>query len=103
MCVTIFVLVRVDPQSGNLQMISSYYYKGDCNDQDVQGELKDRYVNIISNPQKFPAPFCLLNQHCKVENVQVFCGPVDASRRRRRRRGTTEMEVNVSQKVFSSF
>jgi hypothetical protein len=75
-------------------MASTYYFKGDCNDKEVQAELKERYMEVVSDPMAFPLSFCKLNKDCKLENIQIFCGAVDASRRRRRRRRSLEMEVN---------
>jgi hypothetical protein len=75
-------------------MSSAYYFKGDCNDKEVQAKLKDNYITVVSDPIKFPQSFCNMNNNCKLANLKVYCGEVDASRRRRRRRRSVEMEVN---------
>ncbi|CAB4012943.1 Hypothetical predicted protein [Paramuricea clavata] len=86
---------REDPTSGTLKMASTYYFKGDCNDKEVQAELKERYMKVVSDPMAFPLSFCKFNKDCKLENIQIFCGAVDASRRRRRRRRSLEMEFHI--------
>jgi hypothetical protein len=88
-------LGREDPTSGTLKMSSAYYFKGDCNDMEVQAKLKENYIKVVSDENNFPRSFCQKEKHCKLENIQVFCGAVDASRRRRRRRRGIEMEVSL--------
>ena len=97
-----FIIGRDDPNSGTLKMSSAYYFKGDCNDLEVQAELKERFITVVSNPVNFLKSFCAANKNCKVENIQVFCGSVDASRRRRRKRSTLEMEVRFLHHFFEN-
>ena len=85
---------REDPAKGSLKMEAAYYFQGDCDDKEVQAELKQRYITVVSNTIYFPDHFFCEQKHCKVDNIQVFCGDVDAVRRRRRRRRSIVMEVN---------
>ncbi|XP_028412626.1 sushi, von Willebrand factor type A, EGF and pentraxin domain-containing protein 1-like, partial [Dendronephthya gigantea] len=57
---------REDPNSGTLKMSSSYYFKGDCNDLEVQADLKERFITVVSDPMKFLRSFCESNKNCKV-------------------------------------
>ena len=84
-------------------MDAAYYFKGDCNDEEVQAELKQRYITVVNNTTNFPSSYFCQQQQCKVDNIQVFCGDVDAARRRRRRRRSIEMEVNYHSLIMLIF
>jgi hypothetical protein len=87
-----YYLGRNDPTSGTLKMRSAYYFNGDCNDEEVQDDLKERYIGVLQDIQRYPPNLCNA-ETCRVENIQIHCGVVDVSRKRRRRRNI-EMEVN---------
>ena len=88
-----YYLGRNDPTSGTLKMRSAYYFNGDCNDEEVQADLKEAYIPVLQ--ERYPY-FCNAETTCRVENIQIHCGVVDVSRKRRRRRNI-EMEVNSFQ------
>ena len=84
--------VRTDPSSASLKMSQWFYYKGNCNDKDVQESLKSNYHQyLLSNG---PVVACrLFGTECSPAKIEIYCGATDLSRRRRR--GVDEMEVKI--------
>ena len=66
-------------------MSASFYFSGDCNDEEVQLSIKTTFVNTLKNPMAFPPTFCLLQAKCNVANVVIDCGETTVARRRQRR------------------
>ena len=94
----LFVTVRTDPNSTALRMSSSFYFKGNCEDEELQLKIKNDFLKVIKNPMLFPPTFCLIHADCNIENMKIYCG---ATTSKRRKRGLKEVKrIILNEKVF---
>ena len=68
----------------------SFFYNGDCNDPNVQMQLKIQFKQFLSMPF-IPPPFCAKNPQCTHDIIKIHCGEPDAAEKRRRRRNTKKV------------
>ena len=64
---------------------AGFYYDGDCNDPNVQDQIKQNYLTLLNSP--FVPPFFCEEKpdECNVNTIEVSCGEKTAAQRRRRR------------------
>lgn len=62
-----------------------YYYEGDCNTPEAQAQIKTNFMNLL----RYTGILAMFGKtcseaECTAENINVYCGATDASKRRRR-------------------
>ena len=74
---------------------ASFYYEGDCNDEEVKKIIRQKFIGLLTDPAlKLPILFCAkFGAECNANNVNVYCG--ETTSRRRRRSRATQKEVYV--------
>uniref|UniRef100_A0A6P8IYU7 Sushi, von Willebrand factor type A, EGF and pentraxin domain-containing protein 1-like n=1 Tax=Actinia tenebrosa TaxID=6105 RepID=A0A6P8IYU7_ACTTE len=86
---------RANPSETAIKALPQFYFKGDCNDPNIQAQLKQDFVTILYPPNA-PPFFCLLKPRCNAQNVKIYCGEVDASARRKRSADTRQVYFEVT-------
>ena len=79
-----------NPKKARLGLSIEQYFEGDCNDENVQKEIKNKFIAIFNTTLLSRVGGCIGNKECKVENVIVRCGKknltiLTGSRNRRKR------------------
>ena len=83
------ILVRDNPTWIKTQGIPSFFYDGNCNDPNVQSELKKAFITFLKDGY-IPPMFCS-GYPCSEDNTKIYCGETDAASRRRKRRNTKKV------------
>ncbi|KAK3728579.1 hypothetical protein QZH41_011661 [Actinostola sp. cb2023] len=78
--------VRYDPNKVKVQFNTAfYYYEGDCNSEDAQKQIKGNFIKLLQTGILIAfGQTCFNVAECNTDNVNVYCGKTDASKRRRR-------------------
>eukprot|EP00058_Branchiostoma_floridae_P013772 XP_002599260.1 hypothetical protein BRAFLDRAFT_64392 [Branchiostoma floridae] len=66
------------------------YYSGDCTDQNTQDNIAAAFVQLVTQNG-----FCTASDGCSVDGVEVTCGPISATGKRRRRRSTHTHVITI--------
>lgn len=83
--------VTENPSWIKINMSPSFYYDGDCNDPNVQANISDNFISLLTSAQ-VPPFFCTFHpDDCNVNTVDIYCGELSAAERRRKRRSVREV------------
>ena len=84
-------IVTENPSWISIKMASNFYYDGDCNDPNVQDNIKANFISLMTS-NAVPPFFCLFQpSDCNVNTVDVACGALTVTDRRRKRRSVREV------------
>ena len=73
--------------------LAKFFFKGDCNDPNVQQKLIGDFWTFSRNVQYVLPIYCLWNLDCHKDNIVIYCGATNAADKRRRRAGTREVNI----------
>lgn len=72
-------------------MSPNFYYDGDCNDPNVQTNISENFIGLLTG-EHVPPFFCTIYpDDCNVNTVEVYCGELSAAERRRKRRSVRQV------------
>ncbi|XP_035694585.1 sushi, von Willebrand factor type A, EGF and pentraxin domain-containing protein 1-like [Branchiostoma floridae] len=66
------------------------YYSGDCTDQTTKDNIAAAFAQLVTD-----SGFCTVADGCSVDGVEVTCGPISATGKRRRRRSTPTHVITI--------
>ena len=85
---TFHLIATANPSFIRMQNLPFFYFSGDCNDPNVQSQIKGNFITLMTSNLVLPL-FCKdIPDQCNKNTVEVYCGNVTAAERRRKRAAT---------------